>query len=175
MAVSTCHAFRYDTCPWWDPPVSLGGWVKVFLWDLSGHLGEILTYLSHPSYIKYAPFVTFTEDLTVIGSHSFPYSVPENVQHKTEVTAHLRQPILEIPSLCLCCRATNLESTGMIHTILSINPGSPVCSCDVYKHRKCYHIRAIRINIGLCLHLSFVQMVKYGYTFGLKLVMTVIQ
>lgn len=82
-----------------------------------------------------------------IGSHSFPHSVPENVPHKTEATRTSQATYLRNPfPPCLCCRATNLESMGMIHTILSINPDSCVCSCDVYKHRKCYHIRAIRIK-----------------------------
>lgn len=45
--------------------------------------------------------------------------------------------------LCLHCRATNLDSTHMIHKFLNMNPGSCICFCDIYKHPKCQHIKVI--------------------------------
>lgn len=45
--------------------------------------------------------------------------------------------------LCLCCGATNLESTYMIHKFLKMNSGSCICFCDIYKHPKCHHIKVI--------------------------------
>lgn len=48
-------------------------------------------------------------------------------------------------------QATNLESMCMNHTLPSINPGSCVCSCHVYKHLKCRHIRAISTKYWILL------------------------
>lgn len=44
---------------------------------------------------------------------------------------------------CLCCRATNLESTCVTHKFLNMNSGSSICFCDIYRHLKCHHIRVI--------------------------------
>lgn len=71
----------------------------------------------------------------------FP-TVPRRVWHTNAGTLIWGNIFETICSpLCLCCRATNLESTPMIHKFLNMNSGSCICFCDIYKHPKCHHVR----------------------------------